>query len=133
MSNASHVSEYGTNLGPEHLFGKNQPRQGWLSVAMRIVHGTWKAKRANNLAACMGVSQRAAEHVLAGRNAPSSDALIGLLRSGEIGPQLLDALLGDLDWYQYRQNLQRLGELDQERAARQAALDAFTTKQKTRR
>jgi plasmid maintenance system antidote protein VapI len=88
---------------------------------MRIVHGTWKSKKANNLAACMGVSQRAAEHVLSGRNAPSSDALIGLLRSGEIGPQLLDALLGDLDWYQYRQNLQRLGE--HEAAARAAIRD----------
>lgn len=112
MTNASHGMAAAANSGTEQVFGKFPARGGWLSTVMRIVHGTWKAKKAMNLAAVMGTSTRAAEHVLAGRNAPSSDALIGMLRSRDMGPQLLDALLGDIDWYQQRQNLQRIGEAE---------------------
>jgi hypothetical protein len=111
MTMSMHGTAPAANRGPAQSCGGFAVRGGWLSRVMRVVHSAWKEKKAANLAACMGSKTRAAEYVLGGR-APSSDGLVNLLRSDELGPQLLDALLGDVDWYQQRRNLQRIGEAE---------------------
>lgn len=112
-----HSTAATANSGTATRCGKKRQTGDWLRAVMRVVHGAWTTKKAINLAACAGIKIRAAEYVVGGHTAPSSDALVNLLRSDELGPQLLDALLGDIDWYQQRINLQRIGEAEIERAA----------------
>jgi len=77
-------------------------------------------------ASFMRTNVRAAEHVMSGRNGPSARALINLLRSS-VGPQVLDAIVGEVDWRANERRLLRIADLEnqlEEQKRRLASLSA---------
>jgi hypothetical protein len=62
-----------------------------------LLLGIFPEKTAAYVATFTHTSVAAVAHIMRGRNGPSGPALMNLLRS-KIGPRILDAIVGDVDW-----------------------------------
>lgn len=70
---------------------------------------------APQLAMHAGYSKRAAQYVFSGRNGLSLTAFLRILRT-QAGPAVLDALLGDIEWWERQRAQQRIADLEAELA-----------------
>lgn len=80
-----------------------------ISVVMRLARVLWPVKTASELALRTRVTQRQAEHWLAGKYDLSADALAELLRS-DVGLKILEEIIGPtrpLWWKDFRRSVGR--------------------------
>lgn len=113
-------------LFPEKRFPKSR---NWIRVSeavSAVARKLWPSKTAVNLACRSGVTQRAAELWLEGRNDMSADALVELLRS-DAGFHMLSELMAgsNLRWWGAVLNAQRLDEINRKHALITAELEAL--------